>query len=465
MLNMHASSKSRAIRYTAAVCLLTAALWCQAAEPDEAAASADPVKLGIMQGFPPPQDKLVTKENAFRFPNLRWSLRNTRLIAPTANVGHSSEPWPLPSGNAAALDNVRFAIGGRTLTLADYLRDTYTDGFIVVSRGKIVYERYFDSFRSSDVHAWASMAKSMTGLVAARLIAEGRLDPQAPLARYVPELADTPLGAATIQQNLDMEVPVTYPPGLPPDLGLFGAVGIAPRRDGAPNTIYDFLKVTRATPGMTAGQVWFYQNGSPEAVAWALCRIAGRSWSELVADDVWRRIAGDDAYVVVDRVGIEMASGGLHTTLRDAARFAEFVRSGVGAKPQIGSDVEAKTNTGSTNDAVEPMRAAIHVALKPADNAALFAQGNFAAGRAGYSYHDYWYQTNDGDGSFVASGRFGQAILIDPKAALSIVKFSSSPDFAPRAQSAGAQSTARPLLERADALQTAARAIAAALAR
>nr|WP_256583781.1 serine hydrolase [Burkholderia singularis] len=435
--------------------------------PDDAAAGSDPVKLGIMQGFPPPQDKLVTKANAFRFPNLRWSLRNTRLSVPTANVGRASEPWPLPSGDAAALDDVRFVVDGRTLTLADYLRDTYTDGFIVVSRGKVVYERYFDSFGPRDLHAWASMTKSVTGLVAARLIAEGRLDPQAPLARYVPELADTPFGAATVQQNLDMEVPVTYPSGLPPDLGLFGAVGIAPRRDGAPDTIYDFLRVARATPGMTAGQMWFYQNGSPEAVAWALCRIAGRSWSELVADDVWRRIAGDDAYVVVDRVGAEMASGGLHTTLRDAARFAEFVRTGAGAKSRTGSDAEAnaKSGAGSASGAAELMRAAIRIALKPADNAALFARGNLAVGRAGYSYRDYWYQTNDGDGSFVASGRFGQAILVDPKAALSIVKFSSSPDLAPRAQSARGQAAARPALERADALQAAARAIAAVLAR
>ncbi|AYZ62216.1 class A beta-lactamase-related serine hydrolase [Burkholderia multivorans] len=400
----------------------------------------------VMQGFPPPADKVVGKANVFTPTNLRWALRNTRLLVPTDGIRHAAAPMPLPERAVPDLDALPVTIGGATLTLDDYLRHTATDGFIVVHHGRIVYERYFDGFRPDRPHAWASMTKSVTGLLAARLIEAGALDAGATLARDVPELAATPFGAATLQQNLDMEVPMTYAPGLPPDLGLFGAVGLLPRRADAPDSIVAFLKTVQPAADAAPGTVWFYQNGSPEAVAWAMQRATGQSWSALVEQWLWRDFAEDDAYVAVDRNGMAMASGGLHTTLRDAARFAERMRMGLGGAQGV---LPAST---------------IRAALRPAQNTALFAKGNVVPGKDGYAYRDYWYQLGDGDGSFAAAGRFGQAILVDPKAALTIVKFSSSPDFAPRARDAqsGIERDRSPL-ERGDALSLVAKALVARL--
>ncbi|MGS0891981.1 serine hydrolase domain-containing protein [Burkholderia stagnalis] len=410
-----------------------------------AATDAPPARAeaGMMQGFPPPAEQVVNSANAFAPARLRWALSNTRLLAPTAGIRHAAAPMPLPEQPAPGLDALPVAIGGETLTLDAYLRATHTDGFIVVQRGRVVYERYFDGFRPDQPHAWASMTKSVTGLLAAQMIETGVLDADAPLSRTVPELADTPFGGATLQQNLDMEVPAAYTPGVPPDLGLFGAVGLVPRRAGAPASIVEFLQTVRRVPEAAPGSTWFYQNGSPEAVAWAMQRATGQSWSALVERWLWRDFAEDDAYVAVDRNAMAMASGGLYTTLRDAARFAERVRTGLGGAPGA---LPAAT---------------IRAALRPASNAALFAKGNVVPGKDGYAYRDYWYQVNDGDGSFAAAGRFGQAILVDPKAALTIVKFSSSPDFAPRALDAhGDAVRPRAALERGDALSAVARALA-----
>lgn len=408
-----------------------------------AADVADVATPGMMQGFPPPADQAVNKANAFTPARLRWALGNTRLLAPTAGIRHAAAPMPLPEQPAPGLDALPVTIGGETLALDAYLRATHTDGFIVLQRGRIVYERYFDGFRPDQAHAWASMTKSVTGLLAAQMIESGVLDSGAPLSRVVPELADTPFGSATLQQNLDMEVPTAYTPGVPPDLGLFGAVGLVPHREGAPSSIVEFLQTVRRVPDVAPGSTWFYQNGSPEAVAWAMQRATGQSWSALVERWLWRDFAEDDAYVAVDRNAMAMASGGLYTTLRDAARFAERVRTGFGGKS---GTLPAAT---------------IRAALQAAQNAALFAKGNVVPGKDGYAYRDYWYQVNDGDGSFAAAGRFGQSILVDPKTALTIVKFSSSPDFAPRAlESHGDASRPRAALERGDALSAVARAVA-----
>lgn len=376
---------------------------------------------GIMQGFPPPPDKQVSRGNGLRPPFMRWALSHARELSPTAGIRHAAHPMALAGEASDGLDSVTFRMSGNTVRVADYLRDTHTDGFIVMHQGRIVYERYFGGFGPYQPHIWASMTKSVTGLLAAMLVAEGKLDPQARLAQYVPELAGNPFGEATVQQNLDMEVPVGYPEALPPDLGLFGAVGIVPRKADAPDNIYDFLKVVHATSGAgeAGDRVWYYQNGSPEAVAWAMRRITGKSWAQLVTERLWSRFAEDDAYASVDRQGTEMASGGLNSTLRDAARFAEAVR---------------RAAAGDASGGISPD--AVRIALQPARNQARFARGNTAAGRDGYGYRNYWFQRNDGDRSIEASGRFGQKIYINPARALTVVKFSASPDGAARATSA-----------------------------
>ncbi|CAG2142336.1 6-aminohexanoate-dimer hydrolase [Cupriavidus yeoncheonensis] len=403
-----------------------------------------------MQGFPPSADRQVNNTNAFHYPYMRWAFRHTRELSPTAGIRRSARPQPMPVQSVKGLDLVSFELDGKTIRIDEYLRQTHTDGFIVLHEGRIVYERYFDGFGVDQLHIWASMTKSLTGLLAAMLVDEGKLDPQATLSTYVPELAGTPFGDATVQQNLDMEVAVAYPEHLPPDLALFGAVGILPRREGAPDSIYAFLKVPIPAADKTGGDVWYYQNGSPEAVAWALRRITGKSWAQLVSERIWSHFAEDDASVQIDRLGTEMASGGFSSTLRDAARFAEFVRL-----------AQAQRLPGHVADAVR-------IALQPGRNQARFARGNLAAGRQGYAYRDYWYQRNDGDGSVEAGGRFGQKIYINPRRALTIVKFSSNPDTAPRATSAGDNRQAaapRRLLESSETFALAAQAIYGAIAR
>ncbi|MCQ4328909.1 beta-lactamase family protein [Pseudomonas stutzeri] len=360
----------------------------------------------------------MNKTNAFQPPYLRWSMRHAREVSPTRNIPRAESPLPLQFGPRQGLGSLTFVAGDETLSLDAYLAQTVTDGLIVLHRGEIVFEQYLDQFDVRQPHIWASMTKSVTGLLAAQFIAEGKLDPQAKLADYVPELSGTPFGESTVRQNLDMQVAVTYPENVPPDLGLFAATGLIPRKPDMPADIYSFLQVSKIAEGSASQPLFFYQNGSPEALAWAMRRISGQNWSELVAERIWARFAQEDAYVQVDELGTEMASGGISSNLRDTARFAELVRR------ELGSDVADD----SFNQAVR--------SLLDSGDAQLFAKGNLGPGRPGYAYRNYWLQKNDGDGSLEASGRFGQKIYINPKREVVIVKLSATPDLARRATSA-----------------------------
>ena len=207
------------------------------------AQAAEPAAPPVMQGFPPAPEFRVTKANAYNAQNLRWSLTHGGELAPTRFIGPAAKPWALLERKLPALEQLSFAVGTERVTLAQYLEATATDGFIVLHKGRVVYERALSDVSPRQPHTWASMAKSITGLLAAQFIAEGRLDQQARIAQYVPELAGNPFGEATVQQNLDMEVAVAYPEGVPPDLGLFAAAGLIPLREGMPGDIYAILDV------------------------------------------------------------------------------------------------------------------------------------------------------------------------------------------------------------------------------
>ena len=77
---------------------------------------------------------------------------------------------------------------GRPMTFARMLEETYADGIAVLHRGKLIYERYFGALKPHKPHIAMSVTKSFTGTLAGILVAEGKIDPQAPVTDYVPEL-------------------------------------------------------------------------------------------------------------------------------------------------------------------------------------------------------------------------------------------------------------------------------------
>lgn len=387
---------------------------------------SDPVALGIMQGFPPPPDKRVGKANGMQFPNLRWGFRHARERNPTACVRRGPAAVPLPQGPALEIDALAFDAGGLDMSFGQYFKRACVDGFLVLHQGRVVAERYPDSMQRHEPHLWASMAKNVISLLALLLVDEGVLQLRRPLATWVPELAGTPIGEATLQQNLDMEVAVGWPAALPPDIGLFAAIGTIPRPEGAPASIAEYVQYCQQRVPFEHGQCWYYQNGSAEAVAWAIRRATGQRLGSLFSQRVWSRLGAEqDGDWVVDETGAEFASGGLCTTLRDLGRFAELVRCrGVACDEQV-----------------VPTRV-IDALMTPVDNRARFATGHLAAGRPGYRYRNYFYHLHDAQGSWQAVGRFGQWIHVDPLRELTIVQFGTRPDMA-----------ARPLSpQRADAL-------------
>ncbi len=177
------------------------------------AADSDPRALGWMIGFPPPPEKAVVfADGSFRkFPQLRWAWSNIRQLVPTIGVWRGPGPASVLPRAEQDLGRLKLTtMNGRPITFDQALAETYADGVVVLHRGRIVFERYFGALEPHKQHIAMSVTKSFTGVLAGILVAEGKLDPAAPVRVYVPELESSAFGDATVQQVMDMTTGLKY---------------------------------------------------------------------------------------------------------------------------------------------------------------------------------------------------------------------------------------------------------------
>lgn len=404
---------SFAVAVVSALILSASAVLAQA-PPLPAPEGTDPVKLELMKGFPPAPDKTVRLSSVLRFPNGRWAFHHMRELGPTAQVWRGDEKpsvlreTPMDLGSIAFEDDK----GGKT-SLADWQRATFTDGLLVLHKGRIVYQEHYSGMAAHHPHSLWSMSKSFTGLLATMLIKEGAIDPNALVTKYLPELKDSAWADATVQQTLDMTTGVAYSENFrDPNSGIFQylhAAGLlpAPPAYTGPRTIPDYL-VTIKKEG-EHGTGFKYKTVDTEVMGWLLQRVTARSYAALLSERIWSRIgAQDDAYVWADPIGTQITSVGFSATLRDLARVGETMRLG-----------------GRFNGRQVVAESAVAEIRKGGDSEKFKANGQ--AMRAGYSYHNQWWVPHDRDGTFEMKGLNGQHMHINPAAELVIVKLSSHP--------------------------------------
>ncbi len=401
---------------------LAAGLLSQAAQaqmpafPD--AAASDPVRLGVMQGSPPPADKVVrwADGSSYKFPNTRWSFSNFRQMVPTSTVPRGNGAASvLPRAERGDIDAVTFVPLGKDqpMTWEQSLAANYTDGIVVLHKGRIVYERYFGVLKPEGQHIAMSVTKSFFGIIGAMLVAEGLLDEKATVAQYVPELKDTAFGDATVRQVLDMTTGLKYSENYAdPNAEIWAHVragNVLPRPPGyaGPQTFYEFLQTVKKEG--EHGQAFAYKTVNTDALGWMIRRVTGKSIGENLRERIWSKLGAEqDAYFAVDTVGNEFAGGGLNTALRDLARFGEMMR------------LDGRHN----GQQVVP--AAVVADIRAGGNKDHFAKAGYKT-LPGWSYRNMWWVSHNEHGAYSARGIHGQVIYIDPKAEMVIARYASHP--------------------------------------
>ncbi|WP_231871671.1 MULTISPECIES: serine hydrolase [unclassified Oleiphilus] len=382
------------------------------------AATSDPNQLGLMQGFPPPDDKLVMQpqSNYFSFPNLRWTVCHIRELLPTKQISRGlAAPHRFEYALDDRIDSLRFTPLGsnKSMTWKESLSANYTDGIVVLHQGKIVYEQYRGCLDEDGKHAAMSMTKSFTGLIAEMLIAEGLLDDRVAVASIVPELKDSAFGDATVRQVMDMTTALQYSEDYADpkaDIWLYSAAASPmpkPANYKGPNGYYEYLQTVQKAG--KHGDAFAYKTINTDALGWIVSRATNTDLAKLISEKLWKKLGAEqDAYMTVDAKGTPFAGGGISAGLRDLARLGQ-----------------ALLNDGEFNgQGIFP--ASVAQSIRNGADKNVFAKAGYNTMQGG-SYRSMWWHFHNEFDAYAARGVHGQTIYIAPKADMVIVRFSSFP--------------------------------------
>jgi CubicO group peptidase (beta-lactamase class C family) len=391
-----------------------------ASPPPLNAKDSDPITLGWMVGSPPPYLKTVRFADGgfMEFPQLRFTFSNFRQFSATVKVWRGDGPVSvLPRAmRMDPIDAVTFETLGEdpvTMTWAQSLPATYTDGIVVLHQGRIVYERYFGALKPHGQHAAFSVTKSFTGLLGAILVHEGTIDENALVTKYVPELEATAFGDATVRQVLDMTTGVKFSEDYAnPAAEIWGhsrAGNLLSRPHGyvGPDNFYAFLQTVKKEG--KHGDKFAYKTINSDVLGWILHRASEKPFAHLLQDRIWCGLGMEqDAYLSVDNLGVGFAGGGLNASLRDMARFGEVMRL-----------------DGKYQDSQIVPKPVIDDIRNGGDKEIFRKSGPKAM--PGGSYRNMWWVTHNEHGAYAAKGIYGQTIYIDPTAEMVIAHFASFP--------------------------------------
>ncbi|MEM6485812.1 MAG: serine hydrolase [Pseudomonadota bacterium] len=344
----------------------------------------------------------------------RWAYTHLGEILPSKMIRHDPERVvPLP-GLEAASDDLSIRIYGERTSLATQVGPLFIDGVLVLHRGRAILERYDGTLTPERTHLLWSVSKTITGLIAASVAADGLIDLDHRVADYVPELAASGWGLDTLRNVLDMRDGSAWtedydaPDSTVRRQDCADGLLTGPDCAGIPVTgNYAFLPGV----GRNAKRVgqFVYKSGSTDATAWVLEAATGKRFADLVAQRLWQPMGAErDAGISVDVSGFTLASGGMHATLRDVARVGQLMlnRGRVDEQQVIPTawldDVFSDTGTRQWPEQADE-------------------------GTRPY-YRSFVWGLGDGRGTVLAEGVHGQVIFVSPQTETVIVVLSSWPE-------------------------------------
>ncbi len=382
------------------------------------AKESDPTAMGWMQGSPPPDDRTIrfTDADFFAFPKLRWTVCNFRELMPTAGVDKGPQAArKLRIDLDPAIDAVKFTPLGATepMTWNAAFDANYSDGLLVLHRGRIVYERYAGCLDETNLHGVMSVTKSITGLVAEVLVTNGTLNEKEKVGDLIPELADSAFGDASVRQVMNMTTGLDYSEDYSdPDAdvwkyGLAGSPLPPPADYEGPRSYFGFLETVKKAG--KHGNTFGYRTINADVLGWIIARSTGKTVAEWLASNVWSRIGAErEAFYTVDSIGTPFAGGGFNATLRDLGRFGQLILN----EGRLGSEQ------------LLPVASIKHI--RDGGDKEAFTKAGYDTLK-GWSYRSMWWVSHDDHGAFAARGVHGQTIWIDPKARMVIVRLASHP--------------------------------------
>lgn len=258
-----------------------------------------------------------------------WMVLQTRA-AITDHQHFDNQPLPraaVPRPLPAPAQPVELA-WPRGMTRADMEADVSARGtvaLVVLRRGELVYEGYFNGFTRESLGTSFSVAKSVVSALLGIAVAEGKVrSVDEPLTTYLPELLknDPRFRKITLRHLLQMRSGIAFDEGY-----------------RSPFSDASHFYLTRDLAAQVAGlriagepgQAYAYKSGDTQLLGLALQRAVGMPMSAYAASRLWQPMGAEfDASWSVDSAahGLPKAFCCLNARARDYARFGQLFLDG-----------------------------------------------------------------------------------------------------------------------------------------
>lgn len=357
----------------------------------------------------------IDKTNAQFGPNNRWAFSHMREVYPTALIENNPASVSPLEGTPKHPTQIKINFRGQDVNLDTLAKTYYTDAIAVYKDGKLLVEGYYGEQKRARPHLMMSMTKSVTAVLVAKYEAAGLIDLTKTIAEYLPELAASGWGPDTLRTVWDMRDGADYSE-VYDDLNstvwrhscASNWVEVKDCVGGTMRSSYEFLPTIQRDASVVGD--FHYKSASTDVLAWVLERVTGKSFVQLVSEDVWQPMGAESpADITVDKDGFGWASGGMSATLRDLTRFGVMA-----------------LNRGKVGDKqLFPANHFEDVMSHPADK-----NWPYGASAKGYKpyYRSFWWGVGNGNHDFEAVGINGQVIHVAPNDKMVIVYLSSWPD-------------------------------------
>ncbi|SMP27694.1 serine hydrolase domain-containing protein [Shimia sagamensis] len=322
---------------------------------------------------------------------------------PTVPIARASKPAAYDVAITPIAETYVFE--GKARNLSEFLARSETTAFLVVHRGDLVHEAYFQGNSESDLVTSFSVAKSFVSTLVGIAVHDGLIDDiHEPITKYVPALAGSGFDGVAISDVLTMSSGIA-----------FSEVYDDKSTDAF--TIYDkmFLKFRSVERVMgnygslgAAGQEFQYASLNTQALGQLIKSVSGMSVASYMQQTLWHPLAAEaEASWSTDLYGNVLSFWGLNATARDFARFGVLFAQGGQYQGQqvVPADWVSEATTAS---------------------APRLARGNVDT-HWGYGYQ--WWLPDGRQDDFSAIGIWGQFIYVSPNTDTVIVKMSADPDF------------------------------------
>jgi CubicO group peptidase (beta-lactamase class C family) len=349
--------------------------------------------------------------------HLRWAFSHMRevlpsqLIAAEATAALPLHEAPQPVGQVQLT-----RLEGSTGSLDEVLADTHTDAFLMLQDGRVIEERYYEGTTVSTPHMVMSISKSIVGCVAARLVDQGLLDPDAQITRYVPEVARCGYDGATVRNLLDMRTGVafreTYTNPQAEVRVMERSMGWRPLQPGDPVGGYAYL-TTLGSAGPHGGK-FTYRSADTDMLGWVCERVASMRMADLISAYIWVPMGAQFAAEIgCDPVGTAVHDGGVSATARDLARFGQMLlQDGLAGGRRVVSSSWLAESYHPGADVRETFAASNDEAVLP----------------GGWYRNQFWFIPGRSGVNLVCLGIHGQMVHVNPATRTVTVKLSSWPD-------------------------------------